>query len=78
MRKYLKEFCTFSDVTVMLFILLVCASLTAPHVLHLWTWVALAVGMLTYATSEYMVHRFIFHIKTEKTVYVEDNQTVTL
>ncbi|MEG0383385.1 sterol desaturase family protein [Solibacillus cecembensis] len=63
MRKYLKEFGTFPDVTVMLFILFVCTALTVPHMLHLWTWVALGAGMLTYATSEYMVHRFLFHIK---------------
>ena len=54
----------------MLLILLVCASLTVPHVLHIWTWVALGMGMLTYATSEYMVHRFLFHIKTPKNPFM--------
>ena len=79
MRKYLTEFGTFPDVTVMLLILLICASLTVPHVLHIWTWVALAVGIMTYATSEYIIHRFLFHIKTpENSVYAEDDQTITL
>lgn len=62
LKKHLKEFGTFPDVTVMLLILFVCAFLTIPHLLHPWTWVALAAGMLTYATSEYIVHRFLFHI----------------
>lgn len=70
MRKYLREFGAFPDIAVMLLILIVCASLTVPHVLHLWTWVALVMGMLTYATSEYMVHRFLFHIKTPENPFM--------
>ena len=72
MRKYIKEFGTFPDITVMLLILTVCASLTVPHALSLWTGMALALGALTYATSEYMVHRFLFHIKTPENPFCNE------
>ncbi|MBE1556981.1 sterol desaturase/sphingolipid hydroxylase (fatty acid hydroxylase superfamily) [Filibacter limicola] len=64
MKKYVKEFATFPDITVMLLIFLLCASFTIPHIFLFGTWVALGIGMLTYATSEYVIHRFLFHIKT--------------
>lgn len=70
MRKYLKEFGTFPDIAVMLIILLACAAFTVPHVFHFWTWVAIGAGMLTYATSEYMIHRFLFHIKAPKNPFM--------
>jgi len=70
MRKYLKEFVAFPDVAIMLIIFLICASFTLPHILLFGTWFALAVGMLTYATSEYIVHRFLFHIKTPENPFM--------
>lgn len=51
-------------------ILLICASLTVPHLLDLWTWVALVIGIVTYAISEYMIHRFLFHIKTPENPFM--------
>lgn len=70
MRKYLKEFVAFPDVAIMLVIFLICASFTLPHILLFGTWIALVVGMLTYATSEYIVHRFLFHIKTPENPFM--------
>ncbi len=64
MRTYIKEFATYPDVTVMIIIFMLCAGFTVPNALQLYTWIAFGAGMLTYATSEYMVHRFLFHIKT--------------
>ena len=69
-KKYVKEFAAFPDITVMFIVLLLCASLTLPHVLFYGTWIALIIGMLTYATSEYIVHRFLFHIKTPENPFL--------
>ncbi|WP_124069297.1 sterol desaturase family protein [Filibacter tadaridae] len=55
---------------VMLIIFLTCLAFTIFHVLHVGTWIAIAIGMLTYATSEYIVHRFLFHIKTPKNPFL--------
>ena len=70
MRKYLKEFIAFPDVAIMFIIFLICASFTMPHMLLFGTWIALAVGILTYGTSEYIVHRFLFHIKTPENPFM--------
>ena len=70
MRKFVKEFATFPDVIVMFVICITCAALTVPNALQISTWIALAIGMLTYATSEYIVHRFLFHIKTPKNPFL--------
>lgn len=70
MKKYVKEFITFPDVAVMSFIFLICALITIPNVLQFSVWVAFGVGMLTYATSEYLVHRFLFHIKTPENPFL--------
>ncbi|NYF26279.1 sterol desaturase family protein [Sporosarcina sp. JAI121] len=70
MKKYMKEFAAFPDITVMFIIFLLCATFTVPYALLYGTWIALVIGMLTYATSEYIVHRFLFHIKTPKNPFL--------
>lgn len=70
MKKYVKEFITFPDVALMSVIFLICALITIPNVLQFSVWVAFGVGMLTYATSEYLVHRFLFHIKTPENPFL--------
>jgi sterol desaturase/sphingolipid hydroxylase (fatty acid hydroxylase superfamily) len=70
MKKYVKEFAAFPDITAMFIIFLLCASFTLPNVLLYGTWIALVIGMLTYATSEYIVHRFLFHIKTPENPFM--------
>ena len=37
---------------------------TASNMLQIWIWVSFIVGMAGYAMSEYLIHRFLFHIKT--------------
>lgn len=64
MDKYYKEFVTFPDVSVMLVLFVPIMVYTGLHMLQLNTWIALVIGMAAYAMSEYMVHRFLFHMKT--------------
>lgn len=37
---------------------------TTLNFLHIGTWIAFIIGMGTYAMSEYLFHRFLFHMKT--------------
>lgn len=63
-RKYMKEFITFADITIMLVLFIPLIIYTLINMLHINTWIAFVVGMATYAISEYMIHRFLFHMKT--------------
>ena len=63
-RKYLKEFVTFPDNTIMLILVVPLILYTLLNTLHYGTWIAFIIGMGTYASSEYLVHRFLFHMKT--------------
>ncbi|MFS0574052.1 sterol desaturase family protein [Sporosarcina sp. 179-K 3D1 HS] len=63
MQKYGKDFILFPDVLVMGVIWIGCTIFTVLHLLQFSTWVAIAFGMLTYATNEYVIHRFLFHMK---------------
>lgn len=62
--KYFKEFITFPDITVMLVLFLPLMGYTLIHGLSIFTWIAFIIGMATYAMSEYIIHRFLFHMKT--------------
>lgn len=64
MKKYLREFFLFPDVLIMLLLYLMVLIYTIPSMLQLYTWIAIVIGMATYALSEYLVHRFLFHMKT--------------
>lgn len=64
MKKYYKEFITHPDVGIMLVLFVPLMVFTIFHMLHLGTWVALIIGMIAYAASEYMIHRYLFHMKT--------------
>lgn len=66
MKKYIKEFLFFPDITVMVILFIGMLSYTFPYLLKGSTWVAVAIGMVAYATSEYMIHRFLFHMKKPK------------
>lgn len=63
-RKYLKEFVTFPDNTIMLILVVPLLLYTLLNTMHYGTWIAFIIGMGTYALSEYLVHRFLFHMKT--------------
>ena len=64
LNKYVKEFITFPDVVIMGVIFLGLSLATIPHLLELNIWIAIGIGMMLYAVSEYVMHRFLFHMKT--------------
>ena len=64
MNKHMKEFFTFPDVLIMLSIFLLASVFTVIHLDKWSTWVAVSIGMVVYALSEYGIHRFVFHMKT--------------
>ncbi|MGY0691960.1 sterol desaturase family protein [Virgibacillus sp. FSP13] len=70
MKKYWKEFATFPDVTIMLVLFFAVMIYTFPHLLQFDTWIAIIIGMVMYAISEYMIHRFLFHIKTPQNPFL--------
>ena len=64
MGKYYKEFVTFPDITIMLILFAPLMVYTALNMFQIWIWIAFIIGMAGYAMSEYMIHRFLFHMKT--------------
>ena len=64
MGKYYKEFVTFPDITIMLVLFAPLMVYTALNMFQIWIWIAFIIGMAGYAMSEYMIHRFLFHMKT--------------
>lgn len=66
MNKYGKEFILFPDVLIMGVLFLSVTIYTVLFLLHISTWIAIAIGIVTYATSEYVVHRFLFHMKAPR------------
>ncbi|MFD1929440.1 sterol desaturase family protein [Sporosarcina siberiensis] len=63
-RTYFKEFITFPDIAIMLLLFVPLMIYTTLNMLHIGTWIAFIIGMGTYAMSEYLFHRFLFHMKT--------------
>lgn len=68
--KYLKEFFTFPDVVIMLLLYMAVIIYTFPYLLQGTTWIALVIGMIGYACSEYLIHRFVFHMKTPENPFL--------
>ncbi|WP_404469714.1 sterol desaturase family protein [Sutcliffiella horikoshii] len=70
MKGYYREFLFFPDITIL--VLLIVASIG----FQVWTgltWGVLAVfafGMLTFMFSEYLTHRFVFHLKPPKNPFL--------
>ncbi|SFJ68535.1 sterol desaturase family protein [Thermoflavimicrobium dichotomicum] len=63
MKKHLKEFFLFPDI---LFMCIVCAAgftFTLIHIATPWIWLAWLSGALSFALGEYLIHRFLFHLK---------------
>ncbi|MGD8191412.1 sterol desaturase family protein [Brevibacillus ginsengisoli] len=69
MGKYLKEYFGFADILVMNVLFVVGLILTIPHFNHGTTWLAFFFGMLMYSCSEYIIHRFLFHLKPPKSPF---------
>lgn len=70
MKGHYKEFFFFPDITVL--VLLIGAGVTA-QILHGVSWIITGVflfGMLTFMFSEYLTHRFLFHIKAPKNPFL--------
>lgn len=62
--KYYKEFATFPDIIIMLLLFAPLMVYTFLNMLQIGTWIAFIIGMATYALSEYLIHRFLFHMRT--------------
>ncbi|WHY79069.1 sterol desaturase family protein [Neobacillus sp. WH10] len=67
--KYLKQFLSFPDIFVMSLIFLICFGFMFSHLSSLGTWVSFVLGMAGYIISEYMTHRFLFHMKPPKNAF---------
>lgn len=67
--KYLKQFFLFPDIFVMSLIFLICFGFMLQHLSSLWTWVSFVLGMVGYILSEYLTHRFLFHMKPPKNAF---------
>ncbi|SFS43615.1 sterol desaturase family protein [Marininema halotolerans] len=65
-RKYFKEFFTFPDIVIMGLLFIVGIAIIAPSTERWAVWVGIGVGMIGYAMSEYLIHRFLFHLKPPK------------
>src|SRR5690606_22659629 len=70
LNKHVKEFLMFPDVLIMLTLFLIVAGFTVSHLNELATWIAIAVGAIVYALSEYGIHRFVFHMKTPENPFL--------
>ncbi|WP_413382735.1 sterol desaturase family protein [Alkalihalobacillus sp. 1P02AB] len=66
MKKWFREFFLYPDVLVMVLLVAVGLVWTVPQLASVVGWLMLIVGMATYAMSEYVVHRFVFHMRTPK------------
>ncbi|MEA3318754.1 MAG: sterol desaturase family protein [Bacillota bacterium] len=70
MKGYYREFFLFPDITVLMILIVVSMGWLGWSGL---TWGALAVfvsGMLTFMFSEYLTHRFVFHLKPPKNPFL--------
>ncbi|OYD06240.1 sterol desaturase family protein [Paludifilum halophilum] len=62
-RIHIQEFFTHFDIVATGLVFLAAFGWSLPHMGALSTWAAIGAGMLAYATSEYVIHRFLFHLK---------------
>ncbi len=64
MKKFfLREFFGHFDIALMFLLFFLGIGLTLPHWHRGDIWIALGIGMICYAISEYLIHRFFFHMK---------------
>ncbi|MFC7439598.1 sterol desaturase family protein [Laceyella putida] len=61
-KTVVKEFMLFPDILLTGMFFVISLALTIPHLASIHAWVAVALGMLAYAASEYFIHRFFFHM----------------
>lgn len=68
--KYVKEFIKFPDILVTSVLFLVTLLLTFPYLHKGAVWIALVLGMVSYAATEYIIHRYLFHMKPPKNPFL--------
>jgi len=68
-KKYFKEFIFFPDILIMSFLFLICLVFMIPHLFFGGTWIAFIAGMIVYTMTEYVTHRFVFHMKPPKNIF---------
>lgn len=64
--RYIKDFVTFPDVLIMGGLTLVGVLFTLSEAGRWQVWLSLFIGMAVYGISEYVTHRFVFHMKAPK------------
>jgi len=64
--KYVKEFLTFPDIVVMSLLCLINVCITIIYADHASVWLAVPLGMLGFSITEYVTHRFLFHLKAPR------------
>lgn len=70
MKGYYREFFLFPDITILIGLIALSVSFQVWHGLS-WAPVAcLALGLLVFMFSEYMTHRFVFHLKPPKSPFL--------
>ncbi|GGA54299.1 fatty acid hydroxylase [Kroppenstedtia guangzhouensis] len=63
MKNHLKVFFSHFDIAFTSFLWLIGAALVIPDLDRPEIWLAIVVGMGSYSASEYLIHRFLFHLK---------------
>ncbi|MBB2481937.1 sterol desaturase family protein [Bacillus sp. APMAM] len=66
MKQYVKEFFGDIHVRIMSVLVLIGIIFIARSFDEWATWLAIVIGMAVYAFAEYLIHRFIFHMKPPK------------
>lgn len=69
-KKYVKEFFFYPDVLVIGLLFVVSLSFSIMNMTSLYTWAAILIGVVLYVVSEYMTHRFLFHMKPPKNQFL--------
>ncbi|WP_456276121.1 sterol desaturase family protein [Bacillus sp. AK128] len=66
MGKYIKEFFSFHDIWIISTLIFVAFVILLPHALNVQVWFGILIGIILYIISEYLTHRFFFHMKAPK------------
>lgn len=63
MKNHLKVFFSHFDIACISLLWVIAVSLLIPDLDRPEIWLAIVVGMASYSASEYLIHRFFFHLK---------------
>ncbi|MCA1318532.1 sterol desaturase family protein [Bacillus tianshenii] len=70
MKGLYRDFFLFPDITILIGLIVLSASLQLWHGLTLWAVACMLLGLLIFMFSEYMTHRFVFHLKPPKSPFL--------